>query len=55
MFFHKSKKLTWFLKIMIYLIPSAFSTGNSFTEIEKYANFVDTSHTNVITEDVLHI
>lgn len=40
---------------MIYLIPSAFSTGNSFTEIEKYANFGDISHTNVITEHVLYI
>lgn len=39
---------------MIYLIPSAFSTGNSFTEIEKYANFVDTPHTNVITEHVVY-
>lgn len=40
---------------MIYLIPSAFSTGNSFTVIEKYANFVDTFHISVITEHILYI
>lgn len=40
---------------MIYLIPSAFSTGNSFTAIEKHANFVDTFHINVTTEHILYI
>ena len=39
---------------MIYLIPSAFSTGNSFTAIEKYANFVDIFNINVITEHILY-
>lgn len=40
---------------MIYLIPSAFSTGNSFTAIEKYVNFVDPFHINAIMEHILYI
>lgn len=40
---------------MIYLIPSAFSTGNSFTAEEKYENCVNTFHIYVPTEPTLYI